>query len=622
MPAERAVYTFGPFVLDPARRRLLRDGSELSVTPKAFDLLTLLVRNAGRPVAREALIDALWPDTAVEEGNLTFQVSTLRKALGDTRIIVTVPGRGYQLAGEVAVAPAEVASASIQTVVENEERTTITVSESVVGSRRWVGIAVAGAVLLALAVGVVILRRPGGAEPPPHAIESIAVLPFRPLAAASRDPALELGMADTLITRLGRMGELVVTPTSAVREFDELDQDPLEAGRRLGVASVLDGSIQRRGTRIRVTARLLRTSDGRSLWSAQFDEDARDLFTVQDRVAEGVARSLVPMLSGPAALSIARRTTDDLEAYELFVKGLYVRLPNPGEALRYFDRALQKDPRFAAAWSAIADVWLRRGRYTNAPPHEAFAKARDAARRALAIDPELPEAHIVLASVHADYDWDWKQARSGFERALSLNPGAADAHLNYAALLAYTGEVEKAVAHAKRAKELDPLSFQAAITYPMCLRYAGRPAESVAQLHEVQRIFPGVIPAELHLGLSLAAAGRPGEARDVLARAMREAGDETQLSALYAGVAARAGDRGEALRVLREIESRAQRESVASVNVAWAWTAAGDHDRAFAWLERALRDRSYLLRILTVEPGFAPLRTDPRYADLVRRMGL
>jgi DNA-binding winged helix-turn-helix (wHTH) protein/TolB-like protein len=343
-------FAFGPYVLDRPRRRLLRDGAPVALTPKSFDLLALLVEYQGQVVPKETLMSRLWPDTAVEESNLAFQISALRKALGEGRYIVTLPGRGYQFAG----------ATSVETYVEKEERTTITVSDE----RRtmpWMGIGVVAALLVVAILAVWLLRRPP--PPPSPNVRSIAVLPFRPIVAAQRDESLELGMADTLITRLSHMQAIVVRPTSAVRRYTALDQDPIAAGRELAVDSVLDGSIHRTGDRMRVTVRLLRIADGTTLWADQFDQNVRDLFAVQDRVADAVARSIAPSLSGRDEQLLRKRTTDDLAAYDLYVKGQYLRDTDPARAEEFYTRAIALDPRFAAAWAAIADTWLLRGRY-------------------------------------------------------------------------------------------------------------------------------------------------------------------------------------------------------------------------------------------------------------------
>jgi DNA-binding winged helix-turn-helix (wHTH) protein/TolB-like protein/Tfp pilus assembly protein PilF len=611
MTADPAVYGFGPYVLDRPRRLLMRDGKAVALTPKAFDLLTVLVENEGRLVSKETLMGTLWPDTVVEESNLTFQVSSLRKALGDGRYVVTVPGRGYQFTGGV--------ERMSETVVEQEERTTITVSDE----RRtipWLAIGVAAALAIAVLIAVLLIRRPPPAEP---GVRSIAVLPFRPIVAAQRDESLELGMADTLITRLSHIPMLIVRPTSAVRRYSALDQDPLAAGRELRVDTVLDGNIHRTGDRVRVTVRLLRTSDGKSLWASQFDQNVTDLFAVQDRVADGVGQSIAPSLSGREKQLLTKKPTKDLGAYQLYMQGLYWKERDLAGAREYFQRAVTRDPNFAAAWAAIADTWLFRGRYTNAPPHDFFTNARAAAEKAIEIDPDLADAHAVLAAVYGDYDWRWDDAEREYRRAIELNPNYAAAHADYAFLLLFRRRFDLALEHSRRAVELDPLSARISVHRGMVLRMSGRTEEAIRHLHETVRQYGDQNPgAMLHLGMAYTNGGNPPEGMKVLKGALSRARNNSQLQSLYAFAAAKAGHREEAMRVVGEMEKIGERESVASVNLALPYTALGNHDRAFYWLERAYRDHLWLLRVLSVEQGFDPLRGDPRYADLMRRMGL
>ncbi|HET8773199.1 MAG TPA: winged helix-turn-helix domain-containing protein, partial [Thermoanaerobaculia bacterium] len=603
---------FGPFVLDCARRLLLRDGAPVGLTPKAFDLLTVLAGNDGRLVTKQALMDALWPDTAVEESNLTFQISTLRKALGDSRLVVTIPGQGYQFAGG--------AQRLADVIVEDEERTTVTVAEER-RTRPLAAIAVLALVIAGVAVAAIVLWRQAS-TPPASGIRSIAVLPFRPIVAAQRDESLELGMADALITRLSRMSSIVVRPTSAVRRYTSLEQDPLAAGRELGVDAVLDGSIQRRGDRVRVTVRLLRTSDGRSVWSTQFYQRVRDLFELQDSVTDGIARSVVPALSARERELLAKRTTDDVEAYELYAQGLYWKDRDRARALELFELAIARDARFAAAWAAIADVRLMRGRYTNANPREQFESARGAAAKALALDPQLAEAHASLASILSDYDWKWDEAEREYQRALALDPNSGTAHIGYATLLVYRRRFDTAIGHAARAAELDPRSPSVHVARGLVLRYSGRNEEGIASLRAALRLQPDLTPAVLHTGMAEVNTGRVEEGLQTLGDLTQKVRTSSQVRGLYAYAAAKAGRREEALHVLHELEAAGETESVAEANIALAWTALGDRDKAFAWLERAYRTHSYLLRVVTVEQGYEPLRSDPRYADLLRRMSL
>jgi len=613
MSADSEAYAFGPYVLDRPRRALMRDGESIGVTPKAFDLLAVLAENGGNVVSKETLMTRLWPDTAVEEGSLAFQISTLRKALGDGRYIITVPGRGYQLAGPVQV----VEGAQIEAIVRDEQRTTITVSDE----RRsipLIALALIAATAVVVVAWLIVRKRPtAGAS-----IHSIAVLPFKPIAGAHRDEALELGMADTLITRLSHLSSITVSPTSAVRRFDKLDQDPLAAGRDLGVDSVLEGSLQRGADRIRVTVRLLRTSDGRSLWAEQYDEKALDLLAVEDKVADGVARSIVPALSGREHQLVVKRTTADPAAYDLYLKGVYWKGRDSIRAEEFFNRALERDPKFAAAWAGVASVSLFRGRFSSRPLPEVFEHARQAAQKAIALDPDLADAHAAIAAIHADYDWQFDRADAEFRRTLELDPNSLDAHTGYAYLLAMRRDFNAAIDHARRAQELDPLSPTANVTVGMGLSMAGRHEEAIRSLRETLRLYPDLIPAKLHLGITLAYTGHPEEGASVLRDALRTRPQSSTLSGLLAYTLASAGHRDEAMAIVRELETRNKTEPIEMTSLAVAWMALGDVDRAFAWLNQACDKRIPLVRMINAEPEFAPLRSDPRFAALVKRIGL
>lgn len=623
---EPAIFAFGPFVLDRDRRLLERDGAAVAITPKAFDLLVVFAERGGEVVSKDELLAALWPDTAVEENNLTFQVSTLRKALGPegARCIATLPGRGYQFVAPlrrvqpaVPAEPETPATVEAETLGEEVERTTIVVSETV--SKGWLWVTVLLLVAIGIFVPAKILRRRIAAD---TSIRSLAVLPFKPLGATQRDEALELGMADTLITRLSRMPGVIVRPISAVRRYSGLDDDPLAAGRALGVDAVVDGSLQRQGSRMRVTVRLLRTSDGKPIWASQLDETATDLFAVQDLVAERVARAVVPALSAPMEAQLARRPTADLEAYKLYLQGRYWATSNQARAEEFFQRALARDPRFAAAWAALADLWLLRGRYGNASSREQVDQARRAALKALELDPELAEGHAAVAQVYADYDWNWSQAEREYRRALELNPSSDVAHAQFAQLLLFRRDFEGALEHAGRATEIDPLSPIWASMRGATLDAAGQHEEAIRSLEETRRVHTGFAPALLNLGIAYTNAGKPELGMARLQEALKLRPGSTQLLSLLAFAQARAGHRDVALATLRDVEKSAEHEPAPSPSLALAWTALGDHDRAFSWLERAYRDHLFLLRMITVQPGYEPLRQDPRYADLIRRMGL
>ena len=301
---------------------------------------------------------------------------------------------------------------------------------------------------------------------------------------------------------------------------------------------------------------------------------------------------------------------------------MYLKERDGPRAREFFERAIARDPHFAAAWAAIADTWLLRGRFTDANPWQFFENARNAAEKAIALDPDLADAHAALAAVYGDYQWRWDDAEREYERALALNPNHANAHAGYAALSVFRRKFDRALVHSRRAVEIDPLSPLVLVNRGMCLRFSGRNEEAIRHLEETLRLHPNFPPAMLHLGMAYANAGRAEEGMRRLGDALPVARNASQLPALYAYAAAKAGHRDEALRIVRELEERGKSEPIAEYNLALVYTTLGDPDRAFPLLEHAYEKRSYLLRVITVEQGYAPLRADPRYVDLVKRMGL
>ena len=625
MEPESFAYAFGPFVLDRSRRMLWRDGTPVSLTPKAFDILALLVMRNGAVVEKDAIFRAVWPDTVVDEGSLTFQISSLRKALGERtsgeRYIATIPGRGYQLASPVRT----VVNGGVETLLEERSTSTatITVEQSDAWeprARRRIALLVLTFLVLALAA-FLLLREQRGEQvaAPGIRIHSLAVLPFKPVVPAQRNEALEIGMADTLITRLSHVPGLEIRPTSAVRAYGELDDDPLAAARELNVEAVLDGVIHHSGDRIRVTARLLRTADGTTLWARQFDDRYTDIFTVQDRITREVASSLSTVLTKADQIRLADRPTGNLNAYEFYLRGVSLRESDPEAAIRFYERALAADPQFAEAWAGIAQASLHRGRFMNSPPREFFNRAREAALKALQLDPGLSEAHAALGAVYADHDWAWSDAEDSYQRALELNPNSPVAHGGFALTLLYQRKFPDAIRHFRRAAELDPLSPSIRTGLGMGLRFAGRHDEAIVELKRTLELYPDLVPALLHLGMALTNSGRVDEGMAQLKRAVELSGNRSsQLLALYAYAAAKSGQISQSREILSAME---REENVASFNIALAYAALGDRDAAFVWLERAYAQRLYLLRTLHVEQGYEPLRNDPRYDDLIRRLG-
>ena len=428
------VFRFGDFVLDGSQRRLLRSGEDVYLPPKTFELLLHLLQNRGRVLTKDELLEAVWPDVNVVENTLAQRIREIREALGDGahggRFIKTVPRVGYQFIAELddtaGVAPPPPAIASIEAAgadVSANERQYLTLP-----------VAIACVTLLAL-IGAAYYfgtRRPALPVSSAEAITSIAVLPFKPLLAEGRDASLELGMTDSLIMKLGSLRQVTVRPLSAVRGYTDLAQDAVKAGKELRVESVLDGHIQRLQNRIRVTVSLRRVRDGQQLWADQFDEPWTNIFVAQDLVSQRVAEALALTLTGEEQRQLAKRYTENPEAYEAYVRGRYFwntrTAEGYGKAVEDFQRAIRIDPGYSLAFSGLADAYNLLGSYGAMPMREAKERAKAAAQKAVDLDDQVAEAHTSLGAIIAGSDWEWAKAERHFLRAIDLKPRYATAH--------------------------------------------------------------------------------------------------------------------------------------------------------------------------------------------------
>jgi DNA-binding winged helix-turn-helix (wHTH) protein/tetratricopeptide (TPR) repeat protein len=554
--------SFGPFRLDAARRVLWREGEVVPLTPKAVDVLAALLQRPGQVVTKDELMRQVWPETFVEEANLTVHVSALRKELrrtaGGKADIETLPRRGYRFVGE-------------------EPRTA------------------------------------------PTALRSLAVLPFTSLEAAADDP-LPVGMADALITRLGRSGQVLVRPTSAVLRYAGAKSDAVASGKELGVDAVLEGTLQRAGGRVRASARLLSVAEGTTLWADTFEEATDDLFRLQDALAARLAQALAVELGSTRGRGGPRVHP---EAYRDHLRGRYFwnKLTGPWlrKARAAFQAAVDRDPAFAPAWSGLADTDMMLALFGLRPAEEALGQARQAAARAVELDADLAEAHVSLGYARLLRDWDWTGAGSELRRALELSPASAEAHQWHGLFLAMSGRFPEAMGEIERAQELDPLSLTVNTNagFQLYLRQQLQP--EVAPHQRTLELDPDYAAAHWALALAHAQQGRYDEAIAEHQRALELFGGGLLMKALLARTYALAGRRAEAEGVLRELE-RAPAQEVSPYHLALVHAALGDHERAFASLEEAARRRDHWLVWLQVDPPLEPLRSDPRFDALVRRV--
>lgn len=490
------------------------------------------------------------------------------------------------------------------------------------------GFDLAVAALLALALGYFIATHDWrGVAPRPQATTgpaTLAVLPFKPVVATDRDEALEFGMADTLITRLSGIADVAVRPLSSVRRYAALDTDPLAAGRELDVGSVLDGSVQRSGERLRVTARLLSVPDGRQLWTGRFEESYDDIFVVQDSIADRVTAALALRLSSAEQQRLARRPTSDAVAYDLFLNGRYhwSRRASP-ESLRksidYYEQAIARDPQFALAYSGLADAQAVQAVFASRAPRDVYVPALWAAEKALQLDPDLAEAHATRGHVRLNFAHDWSGALEDFDEAIRHDPRYAMARVWRGFWLVFAGRTDAGLEELATAIDLEPNTLAVVVTHARGLYWARRYGEAAAALERILEVDPENLLARGLLAAVYTEMGRHDAALDLAALA----GARVPGGHALMGVAlARAGRIAEARAELQRLLEQRQQSYVPAYDVAAIHAALGDIDQAFAWLDQAFAEPSALLPTIRMDPVMAPLRSDPRYVEVERALGI
>ncbi|HEY6189955.1 MAG TPA: tetratricopeptide repeat protein [Pyrinomonadaceae bacterium] len=685
------LYEFGDFQLDAAERCLLRAGEPVALTPKAFDTLLLLVSRSGHIVEKDELLKEVWPDAFVEEATVAQNIFTLRKALGQgpngNRFIETVPKRGYRFVASVR----EVREGDDVLVLEKHTRTEIVTeeesSEDAAAGQGQAGLAQRAAttpngwhapstdeeaatdavgpnapeagVALAkpqtaradfgvkpqrklrpyLLAGLALLvmtslgfsfwqwRRTRQREAA-SLVKSIAVLPFKPLDADSGNELLGLGMADAIIIRLSKFQRLPVLPTSAIIKYTGRDNDPWALGQALGVDAVLNGTVQRSGDRVRVTVQLISLSDGRTLWSDKFDEQFTSIFAVQDSISERVAQALALQLTGDQRKQLAKRYTDNTEAYQAYVMGLYFYNKRTKEgmekAAEYFEQAIARDQNYALAYALLADTYYLNAyyRFSSMPHREMVLKAKAAATRALELDETLAEAHTAMATILSDIGEDIGASEREHKRAIELNPNYAMAHLRYGWFLFGKNEVDEAIREMRRAQELDPLSTTTNGALAGALLFSREWDESIKYSKRALEIEPNNFVSHLNLGDAYEGKGMYDQSIAEYQRAREIHSASWDPIASLGHVYALAGRRADAEKMLMMMQELAKKDKRALYGVAAIYTALGDKGKAFEWLEKALEAKAAMPRNLRYDPDIDVLRADPRFKELLQRHGL
>ena len=573
---ERRFYEFGRFRLDPTGRVLFRGNRPVLLPPKAADTLLFLVQNAGNVVEKKDLLKHVWQDAFVEEGSLTRTISILRKALepgsGGLEFVSTIPKRGYRFAARVE----------------------------------------------------------GFSSPPAPLLPSrimLAVLPFENMSSQKSQEYFSDGLTEEMITQLGRMNpeRLGVIARTSAMHYKNTTKSILQVGRELKVTHILEGSVRRASGRARIAAQLIQVSDQSHLWAESYERDVGDILALQSDVAQAIARQIQIKLIPQERERLAASGSVLPEAYEAYLKGRYLwnqRTPDAlQKSIKYFEKAIQIDPAYAAAYAGMADSYLTLQDDGHLPTLKATAEAKRAARKALHLDPMLAEPHISLAHAHF-HEFIWPAAEREFKCGLELNPNYATAHFYYANYLLVMEQFQDALVEARRAQALDPVSLSSGSNTAMALYYGRHYDQAIEQSLQVLETDPKFARSYEDLGRSYSEKGLWPEAISAFKKAVACSAHHSGYIASLAHACAMAGRRKEALNLLKQLGRLARKRYVSPFAFALVYAGTGNTDQAFDWLDQAYHERSGALPFVKINPRLATLRSDRRFHHLLQRLGL
>jgi TolB-like protein/DNA-binding winged helix-turn-helix (wHTH) protein len=650
------VYRFGLFEVDGRTGELSKQGRPIKLRGRPFDILLLLLSRRGDLITREELRQQLWPaDTFVDfDHGVNSAMNRLREALGDSaenpRFIETLPKRGYRFIAPIdsierprvsrqsgsldgvdraavdlqeAAPPSKPEPFASSTSPASEHRSLSVVSVS--PPSRAALFAAVGALAVAIVIASLYFRI-GRGGPPHPAKMTLAVLPFENLSAEADQDFFTDGFTDEMIAELGKLDpdHLGVIARTTTRLYKNARKNIGQIRQELGVDYVLEGSIRRAANRVRITAQLVQTSDMTHLWAESYDRDVSDVLTIQSEVAMKIAQSLTLALRRPDTHS--PRGTSSSAAYDLYLRGRAFREQTTEEsarkAIEYFQRSVAADPEYARAYAAIADAYWLLGApgWEVDQPMGLLQRAQSNAERALAIDPQLADAHAVLAMIRLSYRWDRAASEQEIQEAIHLNPSSALAHQYYSTVLTSMGRFDDAIAEARRALELDPLSAPASTTLGIRYWYAGRMADAMIQFSKALDAHPEFAIAHWGLAQAHLANGNNARAVEALQRALELSGNSAYMRAHLAFGLAKAGNRDRAMTIQRELENESRERYQSPYHQALIALGLGDQPAMMRALERVFADRSGWMVFLPVEPEFASVRATPEFQRLLARV--
>lgn len=621
-PANPKVLRFGLFEFEPRTGELRKQGMRVRLAGQPIAILAMLLDRPGDLVTREELQKKLWPaDTFVDfEHSLNTAIKRLRAALNDSagtpRYVETLAGRGYRFIGDVNGAPSLSAATDVTSTVPTARR-----------YGRWY------VVLLGVFLAAVIARwgwrawrnQNANADRVPM-IRSLAVLPLENLSGDASQEYFADGMTDELITNLAQISTLKVISRTSAMHYKATKKSLPEISSELHVDGVVEGSVVRVGDRVRITAQLIDAQTDHHLWAAKYERDLRDVLALQDEVARDIAGEIHAKLTARERERLINSRPIDPEAYQLYLKGLYHWNKRSEEgnqmSMEDFQAAIEKDPTYAPAYAGLADTYTASAMFGWSPSREVIPKAKAAALKALEIDDGLAAAHASLGIVSFQYESDWAAAERHFERAVTLNPASPNVHFFYSVYLSALGRTDQAETEAKRQLDLDPVSPVATFQRGIQLYRARRFDEAIEQGEAALKLDPNFPLGYWLLGNSHLRKGMPREAVSEFEKYVAlSRGSARALGYLGHGLA-RSGDRGKAARVISQLRTLSKQRYVSAFYVALVYVGLGENDQAVSWLEKACDERSGQVAFLKVEAEWDPLRADPRFANLVRRIGL
>ena len=632
-PSPSPVYRFGVFQANLAARELRKHGVRIRLPGQPFCILSMLLEKPGEVVTREEMRQRLWSsDTFVDfEHSLNSAIKKLRAALGDTpensRYIETVPRMGYRF-----IAPVEEISATDTTVDAAEVNVPTSVKEVKETPRpTWLA-SVGIAVCLLAALGAYVLWSNSKPRPQPLSRRlMLAVLPFENLTGDAGQDYFSDGLTEEMIAQLGHLDpeRLGVIARTSVMHYKHGHEQLAQIGRELAVQYVLEGSVRRDSGKVRITAQLVQMKEQMPVWSRQYDRELSGLLALQGEIAQEIADEIQPILGSDHKLITADRKSSaspsSYEAYDLYLKGRYFwnKRTKDGfqQAAEYFQQAVAKDPNYARAYAGLADTFGLMSTWLLVPQNEFMPKARDAALKALRIDASIAEAHASLALVAEHYDYDWQTAEKEFKQAIQLDPGYGTAHQWYAECLSFQGRFDEALAESERARQLDPLSVIIARDHGTILYFSRQYDRAIEQFRAVREMDPD-FPRTAAL---IEAHVQKGQFADALAELdkPRTYGSAVWYWSYLAYVCGHSGQRAQAQRALARLELLARRSpSDLTLPLLVAYVGTDRKDETIALLQKAYSEHSGVLVTIKVDPHYDPLRDDPRFQDLLRRVGL